>query len=127
MVPLSKIICDQKGFGLIVAIFVIVILGTFGTLIAKFIIIGATESAEEYLWAQALYSADSAAQLRILTCDGGGNGGWNGTAPLTIEQFNITAPTDTFTTSNVSAALTVQAIRVNISRKIEVKFLLDNS
>ncbi len=121
-----KIIGNQKGFGLIVAIFVIVILGMFGTLIAKFTTLGSTESAEEYLWAQALYSAESAAQLRILTHDGGT--GWDGSAnSLTIEQFKITIPKDTFTNRNTSATLVIQATRTNVSRRIEEKFLLNSS
>ncbi|VAW39796.1 hypothetical protein MNBD_DELTA03-1703 [hydrothermal vent metagenome] len=120
-----KITGNQKGFGLIVAIFIIVILGMFGTLIAKFTIMGSTESAEEYLWAQALYSAESAVQLRILTHDGGH--GWDGSAnSLTIEKFKMTAPKDTFTNPNISATLVVQATRVNVSRRIEEKFLLSS-
>ncbi len=121
-----KIIDNQKGFGLIVAIFVIVILGMFGTLIAKFTTMGSTEAAEEYLWAQALYSAESAAQLRILTHDGGN--GWDGSAnSLVIEQFKMTAPKDTFTNRNTSATLVIQAARINVSRRIEEKFLLNGS
>ena len=128
MIYLPKIIRNQKGFGLMIAIFVIVIMGTFGTLIAQYTAISFTESSEEYLWGQALYSAESAAQLRILTHDGGGSGGWNGTpGSLTIEQFDITAPIDTFTVSTTSATLAVQATRVNVTRKIEINFLLSDS
>ncbi len=123
-----KNINNQKGFGLIVALFIIVVLGMFGTLIAKFTTIGTTEAAEEYLWAQALYSAESAAQLRILAHDGGGNGAWNGTAnSLTVEQFKMTAPKDTFSALNTSAILVIQAARINVSRRIEEKFLLAGS
>ncbi len=128
MASLLKIIGNQKGFGLIVAIFIIVVLGMFGTLIAKFTTIGTTEAAEEYLWAQALYSAESAAQLRILAHDGGGNGAWDGTAnSLTIERFKMTAPKDTFTALNTSAILVIQATKINVSRRIEEKYLLTGS
>ena len=120
MIYLPEIIRNQKGFGLMIVLFVIVIMGTFGTLISQYTAISSTESAEEYLWSQALHSAESAAQLRILTLDGGGNGGWDGNpGSLTIEQFNINAPTDTFTVSTTSASLVVQATRVNVARKIQ--------
>ncbi len=121
-----KLIKNEKGAGLIMAIFVIVILGIFGTLISRFTIIGATESIEQYLWAQALYSAESAAQLRILSHDSS-----NGlTFPYTIEEFTIPEPAavdDTFLPDKIRvqpSTLKVEATRVNVSRKIEVKYML---
>ena len=67
--------CNERGIGLITAIFVIVVVGMFGTLIARYVTISAVTSAEDYQWAQALYSAQSAAQVAILYNDGGGTGG----------------------------------------------------
>lgn len=68
---------DERGVGLITAIFVIVIVGMFGALIARYMVISSVSSAEDYHWAQALYSAQSAAQIAILFNDGGGTGGEN--------------------------------------------------
>jgi len=68
---------NERGIGLITAIFVIVVVGMFGTLIARYATIGSVSSAEDYHWAQALYSAQSAAQVAILYDDGGGAGSEN--------------------------------------------------
>lgn len=68
---------SESGIGLITAIFVIVIVGMFGTLIARYATLSSVSSAESYLWAQALYSAQSAAQVAILYDDGGGTGSEN--------------------------------------------------
>lgn len=70
----TKYIKDQQGIGLITAIFVIVVVSMFGLLIARFSMLGTTMSVEQYLWTQALYSAQSAAQTSILYGDGGGSG-----------------------------------------------------
>lgn len=69
-----KYLKDQTGIGLITAIFVVVIVAMFGLLIARFSMIGATVSVEQYLWTQALYSAQSAAHTSILYGDNGGSG-----------------------------------------------------
>src|SRR5574340_1263817 len=69
---------SQKGFGLMAAVFVIVVLAAFGVLIARYASTGAVASAEDYVWAQSLYAADSAARLRMLSRDNGGN--WGGGA-----------------------------------------------
>jgi len=70
----QKILRNERGIGLITAIFVIVIVGMFGTLIARYATLSSVSSAESYLWAQALYSAQSAAQITVLYDDGGGTG-----------------------------------------------------
>jgi hypothetical protein len=67
---------SQRGFGLLAAIFVIVVLAAFGLLIARYTATGALSSAEDYVWAQSLYAADSAARLHLLHADGGGD--WPG-------------------------------------------------
>lgn len=70
----QKILKNERGIGLITSIFVIVIVGMFGTLIARYATLSSVSSAESYLWAQALYSAQSAAQITVLYDDGGGMG-----------------------------------------------------
>ena len=65
---------NEQGIGLIAAVFVVVVVGMFGTLIARYATFGSVSSAEDYQWAQALYSAQSAAQVAILYDDGGGSG-----------------------------------------------------
>lgn len=71
---LKRILHNQRGIGLITAIFVIVVVGMFGVLISRFAMISSVSSAEDYYWGQALYSAQSAAQIAILYDDGGGSG-----------------------------------------------------
>lgn len=70
----TGILRNQEGVGLITAIFVIVVVGMFGVLIARFAMISSMSSTEDYFWAQALYSAQSSAQIAILYGDGGGIG-----------------------------------------------------
>lgn len=67
-------VSNQDGAGLIMAVFVVVVMGMFGLLISRFSSVGALSSSEDYFWAQALYSAQSAAQVHILYNDGGGTG-----------------------------------------------------
>lgn len=115
---------NQHGFGLIAAIFVIVILAVFGLLVARFTGTGSVQSAEDYLWAQALYSAQSASRLRILIDDGGGP--WSGTYPV-IAQFTIQEITHTVLTgagSGNPTILRVSATRGNIVRILEAKYVL---
>lgn len=82
---------NERGIGLITAVFVIVVVGMFGALIARYAVIGSVSSAEDYHWAQALYSAQSAAQVAILYNDGGGAGSKNLTtvAGFTVSVANI--------------------------------------
>ena len=82
--PLS----NQRGIGLITAIFAVVILGLFGLLISRFVATTTVSSAEEYLWSQAIYAADAGAQLQILSLDNGG--GLNGaTVNPSVNGFAI--------------------------------------
>jgi type II secretory pathway pseudopilin PulG len=113
---------NEKGFGLIAAIFVIVILAMFGLLVARYTTTSSVSSVEDYLWAQALYSAESAAQLQILNYDGGGN--WVTFAFPTIADFTITPVADDFDSAGTAATLSVRANRNEISREIEVKYIL---
>ncbi len=124
---------NNKGIGLIAAVFVIVILALFGLLVARFTSTGSVTSVEDYLWAQALYSAESAAQLKILCYDGGGTwAGVCGSASFTfpdIGKFStqVPAPTaanDNFTGVGNGSNLRVNAERNNIVREIEVKYIL---
>ncbi len=122
------IFANNKGFGLIAAVFVVVILAMFGLLIARYTLTSSTSSGEDYVWSQALYSAESVAQLRILCYDGGGNfpgpcNGVGGVEPI-VENFAVTIGTDTFTGPNSPDILQVQSTRGNISRQIQVKFIL---
>lgn len=63
---------NRRGIALITAIFAIVILALFGLLIARYTVTTQMSSAEDYLWAQSLYSAESVMRLNILRNDGGG-------------------------------------------------------
>jgi Tfp pilus assembly protein PilX len=79
---------NQEGIGLIAAIFLIVVVAMFGVLIARYTMISSQASAEDYLWSQSLYAAESGAKLRILEHDNGGN--WGTWENPTIQGFNLT-------------------------------------
>ena len=113
---------NAKGFGLLAAIFVIVVVAMFGMLIVRYTITGSVSSVDDYLWAQALYSAESAAQLTILDHDGGGTGTF--TLPLEINKLTANSTIDDFTLPTTPATLRVTATILNITREIEVKYLL---
>ena len=113
---------NEKGMGLVAAIFIIVVLAVFGVLIARFTTTTSVTSVEDYLWAQALYSAEAAAQLRILNHDGGGN--WGAFSYPVINNFTITSVTDNFSGAGNPATLAVRADRANIVREVQVKFIL---
>ncbi len=66
---------NEKGFGLIGVVFIIVIGAMFGLLIARNIMTSSVASAEDYLWTQGIYAAESGVQLKMLYNDGGGNFG----------------------------------------------------
>lgn len=121
---------NHDGIGLIAAIFLIVVVGMFGVLIARYTMISSQTSAEDYLWSQALYAAESGAKLRILEHDNGGN--WGTWVDPTIQGFNLTLSSQGATltapdlpsviaTSNIFE-LSVQASKASISRTIEVRY-----
>ncbi len=109
---------NQRGIGLITAIFVIVIVGMFGSLIARYATISSVSSAEDYHWAQALYSAQSAAQVAILFDDGGGSGSEN---LSTVAGFT-TSVADIVSGVRASAEKSVNG--TTIHREIEVRISL---
>lgn len=121
---------DQRGFGLMTAVFVIVVLALFGLLIARYTQISALSSAEDYLWAQAIYAADTTAQRTILFHDAGGGGGAYPGNP-TVAGFTTSR---TIVGGTLGGAGTPTTIRVlasqpispteTISREIEVKYIL---
>ncbi len=123
---------NDHGFGLIAAIFVIVILALFGLLTVRYVSTTSVASAEDYLWAQGLYAAESAAQLKILCRDNGGTwgGGANcaaGTYPdPTVAEFSTTAINDNFGGVGNPSLLRIMANinNLNINREIEVKYIL---
>lgn len=88
---MKRILCNQNGIGLITAIFVIVVVGMFGVLISRFAMVSSVASAEDYYWAQALYSAQSSAQMTILYDDrvGGGTSPLSDVADFTVSSLSI--------------------------------------
>ena len=125
---LAAPLANRRGIALITAIFVIVILALFGLLIARYTVTTQTSSAEDYLWAQALYSAESTMRLNILRNDGGGKAG--GVTPLpallhpTMGQIPTTIAVDDFTLATKPATIQVQAIYGTVSRTVEAKYIL---
>lgn len=115
---LTKSCVNEKGIGLITAIFVIVIVAMFGSLIARYLTISSVSSAEEYHWAQALYSAQSAAQVAIVFQDGGGSGGRNISNIGGFRVSIISLP------NGVRGTARKQSNQSEIHRAVEVHFSL---
>lgn len=101
---------NQQGIGLITAIFVIVIVSMFGVLIARYAMVSSVASAEDYLWAQSLFSAQSAAQSWVLLNDGGG--GIGAAVPGTIAGFSVsTTPVSSGVQSSAEIAINGKPIK----------------
>jgi hypothetical protein len=120
--PLA-IISNQQGIGLIAALFVIVILSLFGVIVARFTQTTSVASAEDYLWAQTYYSAESALRLRILEDDGGGN--WSGWTnyPTSLGGATITEVSFSSMPVGQPSSVKVKATIINIVRSLEVKYI----
>ena len=116
-------LANRRGIALVTAIFAIVILALFGLLISRYTVTTQTSSAEDYIWGQSLYSAESVMRLNILRHDGGG--GAAGVANPTVGQIQTIIVSDTFTTANTPATIRVQAQHgTKVSRTVEAKYLL---
>lgn len=117
---------SQNGFGLIAAIFIVVILAVFGLLVARFTGTGSLQSAEDYLWAQALYSARSAANLRMLNDDNGGP--WSGPnltiGGFTTNELTYITPTAPDTHYILQVSSSRPSANGNVERILEVKYVL---
>jgi uncharacterized protein (UPF0333 family) len=109
---------NQKGMGLIAAIFVVVVVGMFGSLIARYASVSSLSSAEDFASAQALYSAQSAAMVKILFNDGGGGGVHNLT---NVAGFSVSA---TDITSGVQANAEKQIEKTKVHREIVLRVVL---
>lgn len=114
---------NNRGFGLVAALFAVVILALFGVLIARNVATTTVASAEDYLWAQALYSAESTAHLMILYHDVGG--GFVG-APNPVIQDVTSTVTDGWGGVGNPSTLSVRGeiVGTDISRTVEVKYIL---
>ncbi len=118
-------ITNQRGMGLIAAVFIIVVVGMFGVLIARYTTISSVNSAEDSVWAQALYSAESTMRLNILRNDGGGNlSAQPSLVKPTVGGVDTDIITDSFTVSSAPATIRVRAIRAQVSRTVEARYLL---
>jgi len=121
-----KPVLNQRGMGLIMAVFIIVVVAMFGVLIARYTTISSVTSAEDALWVQALYSAESTMRLNILRHDGGGN--LSGAVAPVVGGISTGILVDTFTVPNQPATIQVRATRdVNgsaVSRTVEAKYVL---
>ena len=126
--PTLSSVKNQQGFGLIAAVFLIVVIGMFGVLIARYVATTSISSAEDYLSAQSLFSARSAASLRILFHDSGGPLGWVWTDPdPEVAGFATTRPTDNFVAAGTPAVIRTRATSnaiSGISRDVEIKYIL---
>lgn len=127
-----KALKNQQGIGLLAAIFIVVIVGMFGVLLSRYLVISSKSSAEDLLWAQALYAAESGARLQILFTDGGGPSGWSWSTPalqgcsVTMSPPpNLSNPSDPNRIGNSSTyLLSSQASQAGVSRQIEVRYSL---
>ena len=123
-------LANRRGLGLITAVFAIVILALFGLLIARYTVTTQTSSTEDYIWAQALYSAESTMRLNILGNDGGG--GIAAPVHPTVGGVPTKAPTQAdgstlfdFTAPGSATIIRVQAIHgTKVSRTVEARYRL---
>lgn len=115
---MMAMLADERGLGLIAAVFVIVVVGLFGSLIARYATLGSVSSAEDYLWAQALYSAQSSAQLAVLYSDGGGTGSYSLSS---VGGFTVTTST---VTDGVEASATREINGNAIHRQVQLRVAL---
>ncbi|MCX5875364.1 MAG: hypothetical protein NT087_03510 [Deltaproteobacteria bacterium] len=123
-------LANRRGIALITAVFAIVILALFGLLIARYTVTTQTSSAEDYLWAQALYSAESVMRLNILSRDNGGGLGKATVKPTNVQGFDF-SPLGMVggdfegKAANEPATIQVQAKHgTGVSRTVEAKYLL---
>lgn len=115
---------NQRGIALITAIFAIVILALFGLLISRYTITTQTSSAEDYIWAQSLYSAESTMRLNILSHDNGGGLGGAAVHP-TVGRIPTTIITDDFVAAATPATIRVRATHgTGVSREVEANYIL---
>jgi hypothetical protein len=120
-------LANRRGIALITAVFAIVVLALFGLLIARYTVTTQMSSAEDYLWAQSLYSAESTMRLNILGDDGGGGI----TAPVTPTvggiktEFPAGGPAFAFTAPGTNATIRVRGFHdIGVSRTVEAKYKL---
>ena len=120
-------LANQRGIALITAMFAIVILALFGLLITRYTVTTQRSSAEDYLWAQALYSAESTMRLNILGDDGGGGIA----APVTPTvggiktEFPAGSPAFAFTPPSTTVTIRVRGFHdTGVSRTVEAKYRL---
>jgi len=113
----------ERGFALVVALFAIVVMAVFGLLIARYTTTTQAVSAEDYLWAQALHSAESVVSLNILYRDGGG--GLSAPPSPSVHEISTHIEADTFVAANTPAIIRVRADHATgVSRTVEAKYLL---
>ncbi len=121
----SELLNNQKGIGLITAIFTIVILAFFALLVVRYTTTSQISSAEDYIWAQGLYSVEAAAKLQILHTDNGGN--WAGGFVFPAVSGIPTQTVGTNPPENLGGGSRIRVQTnhpTNITRTIEVKFVL---
>ncbi len=118
----KPLLASRKGFALITAIFVMVILAMFGVLIARYVAVGSVSSSENYVSAQALYAAESAARMKILCEDGGG--GFSVACSAFNPEIQRVPTAQILATAGTFRTLRVSAERNGIHREIEVKYRL---
>ncbi len=112
---------NNHGIGLISAIFIIVIIGMFGLLLSRYVMTHSVSSAEDYLWAQALYSAESSVKLRLLQED---NSGLNVTDSSIQGYVSLHTPIITDSLDRPDGIVRVVATRAGVSREVEVNYTL---
>ena len=119
---IKKLYSNQRGIGLVAAIFVIVILALFGLLIARYTKTTSISSAEDYLWAKTYYAIESGIRLRMLEDDGGGNwSGWSGYP--TINGTVITEISSSLLAPGQPSSIRAQGSQHDIIREVGVKYV----
>jgi hypothetical protein len=91
-------------------------------------VVSQLSSSEDYLWAQALFSAEAVVRLNILSHDGGGGLAKATVKPTEVQGFDFSPAgrvTDTYATPPLPSSIRVRATHpTGVSREVEAKYIL---
>jgi Tfp pilus assembly protein PilX len=115
---------NNKGSALILAVFIIIVIGIIGVTLMNMIVTQNAKTADEFYYVQALYDAESGAEIAIYECLYNSNCN-NDT--YYIKSNNHKAEIEFISTSQLNGATiytitSLATVDNSIKRKIKVKF-----
>jgi Tfp pilus assembly protein PilX len=115
---------NKKGSALVLAVFLIIILGIIGVTLMNMIVNQNAKSAEEFLYIQALYDAESGAEIAVYECLYNSNCN-NDTYYIKSNNHKVEINYESSATLNGTAVYTISSLSTinnDIRRKIRIKF-----